>query len=126
MALLQAGKAGIGIFHALLDLCLVSDQIGPYPEVFFHRQVGEDAAAFRHHDQAALHHLLGIHAGDIFPLEGDLAALGHDQAADGPQGAGFARPVGTDQGHDLVLFHIQADAAQGLNAAIAYLKVFDF
>ena len=48
------------------------------------------------------------------------------QAADAVEGGGLAGAVGADQGDDLPLAHMEADAVQRLDVAVFDLEIFDF
>ena len=59
------------------------------------------------------------------PVVGDGAAVRLYQAGDGAQRGGLARAVGADQGDDLAVGHLQADAAQRLDAAVGYAQILN-
>ena len=48
-----------------------------------------------------------------------------DQTADGTQSGGFSGTVDADEGHDLAVGHLQGNAPQGLNAAVADMEIFN-
>mmetsp|Transcript_5523 Transcript_5523/g.13342 ORF Transcript_5523/g.13342 Transcript_5523/m.13342 type:complete len:248 (+) Transcript_5523:1701-2444(+) len=85
----------------------------------------EHAPAFRRVGQAAAGDVIALKAVDAAVVQRDLAAGGLDHAADGPHGGGLAGAIGADQGHDLPLGHLQRDAVQDLDLAVAGAEVLD-
>src|SRR5437763_895507 len=63
------------------------------------------------------HHRGGVEAGDGRAVEGhgafgDVASMHADQAGDGPEQRGLARPVCPEKGDDGPIAHVQRDAAE--------------
>ena len=83
-------------------------------------------AAFRHMGKACFHNLVGAHALDAAALVQDVAGLGLQQAGNGLQGGGFASTVGTDQGDDLALIHLEGDVLDGVDVAVIDVDVINF
>ena len=121
MTLLQTGEQLIDPLDVLLDAVLVIAQIRAHLQVFQHRQVGEHAAAFGRLGDTGLQHLVDGLAQQLLAVIGDGAAVGLDEAGDGTQRGGLACAVGADQGDDLAVRHLKADAPQGLDAAVGHM-----
>ena len=83
-------------------------------------------AAFRHMGKARFHDLVGAHALDAAALVQDVAGLGLQQAGNGLQGGGFTSTVGTDQGDDLALIHLEGDVLDGVDVAVIDVDVINF
>ena len=75
-------------------------------------------AALRRHGNAAGHDLVDGLAQQFLPVPQNGAALCLYKAGNGAHQGGLACAVGTDQGNDLAVRHVQRHTAQGLNAAI--------
>ena len=80
----------------------------------------------RHVGKARFHDLVGAHALDAAALIQDIAGLGLQQAGNGLQGGGFASTVGTDQGDDLALIHLEGDVLDGVDVAVIDVDVINF
>ena len=93
-----------------------------HPEVLAHGQVGEDAPPARHVGDAERRHLHRRRAGDVPPVEQDLAALGRGEPGDGPQQRRLAGAVGAEHGEDLALVDVDADVEEDLGAAVGHLE----
>ena len=123
-ALLQAGEQ-------LKHLFLVGGNggvglgVGTHIQILFHGHVQEHMAAFRHVGKARFHDLVGAHALDAAALVQDIAGLGLQQAGNGLQGGGLAGTVGTDQGDDLALIHLEGDVLDGVDVAVVNVDVID-
>ena len=88
-------------------------------EVLGDRHVGEDAAAFRHMDQAARHDRGRARALDRLACEADRAAPRPQHAGDRAVERGFAGAVRAEHRDDLALVHREVDAAQDFGRAVA-------
>ena len=62
----------------------------------------------------------------IPPEYKEIDAVIRLQAGDGVEGGGLAGAVGTQQSHDLSPFHVQINAADGLDGTIVYLQISYF
>src|SRR5262249_56066010 len=61
---------------------------------------------------------------DLFPVEGNAAARSVDEAHDGLEGRRLARAVGTDDAHHLARAHLEGDAMEDGNLAVARRQPF--
>src|SRR6185436_6425773 len=101
----------------------VAPRIGAHHEVAPDRHEREDLAPLRHVGDAVAGHPIGLAAPDRAPGEGDAALLRLQRAADGTEHRGLARPVGAQDGDDLALAHVEADATDGRNRPVVGLQV---
>ena len=69
--------------------------------------------------------LVGFHLTDVLAAVVDLAALHFQQAGDGVHGSRFTGTVGADEGDDLAVGYLKADAAQRLDAAVGYAQILN-
>ena len=100
--------------------------MGAEAEVFADRQVGEDAPAFRDHDDAELRETIGRKACDVLVGRKDPAAFRLEQAADRAHERRFAGAVGAENGRDLALGHGQRNVAIDRDGPISGVDVLDF
>jgi hypothetical protein len=102
------------IGHLLGELGLAgARELQAVGDVVEHRLPREQAEVLEDHRDA------GPRLGHALALERDLAAVGGDEAVDAAQQRGLAAARGTDQGHDLALAHLEIDAAEHLERAVA-------
>ncbi len=94
-------------------------------EIVAHREIGEDAAAFRHLDQAGFDDPLGRFASDVAALETDRAAERPVDAADIVVERRLAGAVAAQQRHDLARTDREVDAAQDLDRAVTSAQTAD-
>ena len=59
-------------------------------------------------------------------LKKDASSARFPQPADGRERGGFPRPVGTEDGDDLALFDVYADAVQRFHFAVAHAQIAQF
>ena len=118
--LLQTGEQVIHPVQIVLQA--VCSEIGPDLQVLQHRQIREDPPALRDQGEPLGDNAVGGEAGDVLPLEVDASVGGLDQPSDGAQGSGLACAVCADQGDDLPFRHLEGDALDGFNAAVADLQ----
>jgi hypothetical protein len=85
----------------------------------------EHPPAFRRMRQAQLGDVVGLKPGDVLAPEGDLALGRRDHSADGAHGGGLAGAIAADQRHDLALGHLQRNAVQHFDLAVACMQVRD-
>ena len=84
------------------DPTLVASQPGKAGlEVLAHGQEREDLAPLRHIGDAAPRPLIGLHAGDILPVEQDAAPAHRLVADDGPEQRALADAVAAEHAGDL-------------------------
>ena len=121
MTLLQTGKQLVDPLDVPFDAVLIAAQIGADLQVFQHRQIGEHTAAFGGLCDTGLQHLVDGLAQQFLIVIGDRTAVGLYQTGDGAQGGGLTGAVCADQGNDLAVRHLQADAPQCLDAAVGYM-----
>ena len=114
---LQTRKELEHMLNAIGNLVLVQKETA-HLQVFRHRQVLEDAAAFRRDGNAAAHDVVGGHLGDVLALEHNAAAAGTRVAAHGHQQRSLARAIAADQGDDLALIDMQTDLVDRADGAI--------
>ena len=125
-ALLQTGEQLVDPLEVLLDLRLVLAQVCADLQVLHHRQVRKDPAPLGAHGDAGRDDLVDGLAQQLLAVPEDGPGAGLHQAGDGAQGGGLAGAVGADQRDDLAVGHLQRDAPEGLDAAVADMEVFDF
>ena len=67
-------------------------------------------------------------AGNVFALEQDLASdtQGAGETGDGVQCGGFAGAVGTDEGDDLSLIHMEVNALYRVDTPVIIVKITKF
>ena len=117
-ALLQTGEQTVHPFKVFLGFGLILAQVCADLQIFQHSQVGKHPAALRRHGNAAGNDLVDGLAQQFLPVPQNGAALCLYKAGNGAHQGGLACAVGTDQGNDLAVRHVQRHTAQGLNAAI--------
>ena len=94
-------------------------------EILFHREPGEQAAAFGNKPHAQRGARMRGFRAEILALEGDPAGRHSVCAGDGAQKGGLAGAVRADEGDRLGLLDAEADAAHSLKLAVAGFKPFD-
>jgi hypothetical protein len=72
------------------------------------------------------HDLVCAQSGERVPGHHDLPRAGANQAGDGAQCRGLARPVAAEQCHDLAFADVQRDAMQNLYVPIAHVQIAYF
>ena len=125
-ALFQHREHGQHLFLGLPDAGLVIAQEGAHAQVFVHRETAENASTFGNLHNALGDHVVRRHVVDVLVAEGDGALRRGQDAGDGVEGGGLARPIGADQGDDLVLVHVQGDALQRVDLAVEDVEIVDF
>ena len=95
-------------------------------EIFVHRQVRKDLAAFRHQADAEFCDLIRRQAAHFLAGEADRACAGRRHAHDGADGRGLAHAVAAHQGDHLARLDLQRQAEQHLAEAVAGLDAVDF
>ena len=108
----RIGKAE-DLIEVARHLDFIAPEIGAGLQILGDRQVGEDAAAFRHMGDAELDDLLGRQAVDAPAVEPDFAGARRRQARDRAQRRRLARAVGADQGHDVARADLDRHALEG-------------
>ena len=116
-ALLQDGEQAEDAVEIVVQFAFST--VGAHFQVFHHAEAGEDPPAFGDVPYAQSYHLMGRQVADLHLVEANGAARRVDQARDGPQGGGFARPVGPEQRHDLAFLDVYVDLTQGRDGAVA-------
>ena len=120
-------KTGEQVVHPVQVFSqVIVSQISTDFQILQNRHVRENPASFRNQGNALRHDQVGILGGDVLAQEGNAAGAGLDQTSNGAKGGALTGTVGTDQGHDLTLGNVQADALNGFNAAIVDLQVPNF
>ena len=93
--------------------CAGAARIGAELEVLPHRQLGEDAAPFRHQRDPGLHDLVRRQREQVLSVEGDARArLRMDQPGDGLEQGRLAGAVGAEHHDDLARLHVEIDAGR--------------
>ncbi len=110
-ALDVGGDAGLVLAHERAHLQVLGDG-----------HAREHAAPLGHHHQALLHQVPGALAADALALVQDVAVGQPQRASDGLHGRRLARAVGADERDQLARAHIEIDALDGLDAAVAHLQ----
>ena len=87
-------------------------------QVLLHAHAGEHVAAFRHMGHAQRDDLVRMRFEQIVAIIGNAAGFGRHQTGDGVQGGGLAGAVGSDQGDDLAVVHLEANALDRVDRAI--------
>ena len=101
-------------------------RIGAEQQIFLHRQVAEDAAAFGHQRQPAFDDLVRGKRGDVAAAEHHpLARKGTRDAGDGFQERGLAGAVGAEDRHDLAPVDTERDAVERAMQAIGQAEIVD-
>ena len=75
-------------------------------------------AAFRHMGHAQRDDLVRMRFEQIVAIISNAAGFGRHQTGDGVQGGGLAGAVGSDQGDDLAVVHLEANALDRVDRAI--------
>ena len=83
-------------------------------------------AAFRHVGHAQGDDLVRMRLKQVMTVIGDAAGLGRHQTGDGVQGGRFTGTVGSDQGDDLTVVHLQTDAFDRVDGAVRDTQILDF
>ena len=99
--------------------------VGPENQVLSDRQRAEDVPAFGDEAAAAFDDALRRVVVDLAFVELDLAAAGLQNARDGLEQGGLARPVGPDDGDDLARRDVQRDPLEDPQFPIAGFEVED-
>ena len=94
-------------------------------EILFHREPGEQAAAFGNKPHAQRGARMRGFRADILALEGDPAGRHSVCAGDGAQKGGLAGAVRTNKRDRLALLDAEANAAYSLELAVAGFETFD-
>ena len=94
-------------------------------QVLAHRQVGEDAAALGHVDDAEAHDRVRPQRADRLAVEPDAAAAGPHQAADRAQQRGLARAVGAEDADQLAALDPQRHLLQRADRAVVDREAVD-
>ena len=102
---------------------LVAAPIAAEIEILAHRQIGENAPAFRHVDEPARDDLRRLGALDGHAVEMDRTGAGAHDARDRAIERRLAHAVGAEHGDDLAGVDAQVDAAQNLGLAVAGAEV---
>jgi hypothetical protein len=113
--------------HVLANLFLVLWRrgIGADIEVLIDRERREHVAALRHHGNAERHQLRRPQTGDVLACEADFTLQTCGQGKDGLEQCRLAGAVRPDDDGDLVFGHVEIDALDDRNAAIAGSKPLD-
>ena len=92
-------------------------------EVLANRQVGKDAPAFGHLDQAKLDHARGVGSMDVLAIEPHAASSLRCNARQDVVERRFAGAVAAEQGHDLAPSDVEAHASENLDDAVSSAEV---
>src|SRR4051794_33074957 len=106
-------------------LNFVFAQIRPELEVVLHRQVREDAATLGHMRDAHRGHRVRLASADRGAVVEHIARFRLEQTADRAQRRRLARAVRADERDDLALLHVETDAVQRGDLAVADRKIVD-
>ncbi len=100
----------------------IAQKVAAQGDVLVDRQGGKHPE-FRHIGHAAANALIGCETVDAFALKGNLAPPARQQPDEGAQQGGLARAIGAEQQHRLAGHHLQIDAPEHLQRAIAGLHI---
>ena len=92
-------------------------------QVLFHRQVGHNAPALRHHHHAVLCGEVGPGLGQIGAAQLDVPVFELRQTQNGVDHRRLAHAVAPDQGHTLARVHMQVQAVQDVGRAVVGVYV---
>jgi hypothetical protein len=92
-------------------------------EILHHRQLGEDAAVFRHVAQAKARDLVRRQMVDARTFEGDLALARWHQPHDRLERRRLAGAVAAEQRHDLAGAGFQRNAVENMSAAVVGVEI---
>src|SRR5262249_54537448 len=88
------------------------------PEVFRNRHIGKYVELLRYICEACRRTLPGGEARHVAPSKEYAAAVWRDQASQALCQRALSRPVWTDDGHNLILSHIQSYIRKNLHTAV--------
>src|SRR5690348_17544490 len=97
--------------------------VGAEQKIVQHALVAKQAPSFGHQHHAATDDAVGGLTSDLHAVEPDAALHGTQNTGERLETRALARPVATDQCHQLTLPDAELDAAQGLDGAITYPEV---
>ena len=122
-ALPQDREVRVHLLHVARHAVAVAAGVGAHQQVVVHRQQREHFAPLGHVREPLLHDEGRVAGGDVLALEVHAALARVDDARDGLEDGGLACAVAAQHGGDLALFHLQADAADGLDGAVGAFDV---
>ena len=122
VAFLQPWKVIVHIFNGFFQFG-IGTGIAAHLQIFQHCHLQENAPSFRAERHPLGDDLISGHPHDILIVQHDAAAVGLQQSGNGVQRGGFARAIGTDQGHDLPFVHLEGDPLDGVDAAIINVEI---
>ena len=140
LLLLPAGERAAGLAQALpedgeeldhlpqvpLELRLVAADEGSEPEVLRHGEAREDVPALGDQRNPPARDVLRVPPVDLLAFEDDASLEGLQGPGNGGEGRRLAGAVHADERHELTLFHVHGDAADGRNGAVAHGNAADF
>ena len=118
----EAGKALEHFLDRAGDF-LLGPAVGAHFQVFPDGHLLEDPAALRAEAEPLIDHPGSARSAHGHAVQGNGALPGPEQAGDGVEGRGFPGAVGTDQGHDFPLMHLQGDSLDGVNRAVVHMQI---
>src|SRR5258708_7065105 len=110
-SLLEDGEVLEDAALVFAHLGVVASQIRAKPQVFVHRELGEDPAPLRDMCDSCPHDVLGRHPSQRATAEADVAGPSH-ATSDGSQSRRLARAVGAEHRYDAAFRHRERDAVQ--------------
>src|SRR5699024_3575158 len=113
----------IEVRKALLDLLFILPCVGAHFQVFIDAEFSEDAPALRHVRHPHGNDFVGGHLRDLLPLKYNRASFRREKARDRMEDRRLSRSVGSDQGDDLALVHLEGYALDCLDYAIIYFQI---
>jgi hypothetical protein len=69
---------------------------------------------------------MGGFCGNVLALEQNLSSAWAQEPHDGPEGRALPGAVGPDDGHEIPVADVEADAANGRELAVGHFEVSDF
>ena len=117
------GNSVVLFFQQLRNLVSRAVDVSPKHQVLFDCHVGEQLAAFGNMADPKRYDFMCGQFAYVLAIELHRSALATHQPADHPQGCGFARAVGADQGYDFAPANGKREMEQDLKVAIARIDV---
>ena len=98
---------------------------GAQAQVFLDAEIGDDAAALRHHGNAAPGRIVGSGPAQHLTADAQGTAAQRGHAQQGVDQRGLADAVAADEGHPLAGFDAQVEVVQDMGRAVAGVHVFE-
>ncbi len=123
-ALGQNRKQFVGMVQIVSDASSITARERAHLQVFEHGQTRENLAPFGRMADAQAHDVVRRQLLNLLTIQHDSPGTRPQAAGNCQQGRRLAGPIGADQGHDLARLHLDRNALEHLDRAIARLNVF--